>query len=152
MDESMPEGLQGAEIFWLRAQDAFKGKDKSLWGDGFSHEDINQGVIGNCWFLAAASAVAEKPERMAQVFLNKEKDLNRQGLYMMNFWQLGVPSTIVVDDYLPLREDKEKGSYKGYFAKPARDGSMWPLFLEKAFAKLHGNYLHLEAGIPILAV
>lgn len=68
----------------------------------------------------------------------------------MNFWQLGVPSTVVVDDFLPLRETKN--GYKAFFAKAAKDGSMWPLFLEKGFAKLHGNYAHLEMGSPSQAV
>ena len=86
MDEDMPEGLMGSELFWKRAFDVYQGGGRSLWGDGFSHEDINQGAIGNCWFLAAASAVAEKPERMAKIFQNSDKDLNRQGLYFMNFW------------------------------------------------------------------
>ena len=29
---------------------------------------------------------------------------------------------------------------------------MWTAVLEKAFAKYHGNYKHIEAGLPIFAV
>jgi len=82
---------------------------------------------------------------LEKIFLNKDKKLNKQGLYFMNFWALGVPSTVFVDDYLPLRQTSD-GSYKGFFANAAKDGSMWPLFLEKGFAKLHGNYSHLKSG------
>ena len=66
-------------------------------------------------------------------------------MYFMNFWALGVPSTVYVDDYL-LLQDLGNGKHKGFFANAAADGSMWPLFLEKGFAKLHGNYMHLAAG------
>jgi len=31
-----------------------------------------QGSIGNCWFMAAASAVAEVPGRMEKAFGNKD--------------------------------------------------------------------------------
>ena len=58
---------------------------------------------------------------------------------------------MVVDDYLPLRQTKG-GQWKGFFARAAKDGSMWPLFLEKGFAKLHGNYAHLDGGLPHIAV
>ena len=56
-----------AWLEWARAQDIFPGK--SLFGDGISPDDIDQGGLGNCWFLAAISAIAEKPGRMEKVFL-----------------------------------------------------------------------------------
>jgi len=70
----------------------------------------------------------------------------------MNFWSLGVPSTVFVDDYLPLRRVEGTNGYQAFFARSPEDGSMWPLFLEKAFAKHHGNYLHIELGAPSMAV
>ena len=32
----------------------------TLFGDGISADDINQGAISNCWFMGAASAIAEQ--------------------------------------------------------------------------------------------
>lgn len=43
----------------------------SLWGDGIHPEDLNQGRIGNCWFMAAASAIADIPQRIDDLFLTK---------------------------------------------------------------------------------
>lgn len=75
----------------------------SLWGsDGITPMDIRQGVIGNCWFLAAASAIAEKPERMEKIFLNNSVEMNKNGIYAVNLYALGVKHTVIVDDYLPL--------------------------------------------------
>ena len=56
-----------AFLEWARAQDILPGR--TLFGNGISPDDINQGSLGNCWFLAAISAIAEKPGRMEKVFL-----------------------------------------------------------------------------------
>ena len=47
-------------ISWVRAIDRFP--DNKFWGtEGITPMDIRQGAIGDCWFMAAASALAEKP-------------------------------------------------------------------------------------------
>lgn len=81
---------------WTRAVDM--GSNGTLFGDGISVDDINQGYIGNCWFMAAASALAEVPGRLESVFLNTDNALNAQGVYAVNLYALGVPHTVVVDD------------------------------------------------------
>ena len=81
--------------------DAFEGK--SLFGStGIRPADIRQGSIGNCWFMAAASAIAEYPGRMEKIFLNNVNEVSKLGIYAVNFYTLGVPHTVIVDDYLPL--------------------------------------------------
>lgn len=110
-------------------------------------------MLGDCWFLAASSAVAmAKPDAMKAIFANVDANaMHSQGLYTFNFWTMGVPSQVYIDDYLPLRKTHD-GTYKGFFARASKDGAMWPLFLEKAFAKNHGNYLHIEGGSMSVAV
>ena len=66
--------------------------------------DVRQGVIGNCWFMAAASALAERPQRLEKIFLNTSNQLNPSGIYGVNLYSLGVKHTIIVDDYLPLEK------------------------------------------------
>ena len=56
-------------IVWKRASEQFS--DNPFWGtDGVSPSDVIQGAIGNCWFLAMASALAEKPKRLESIFIN----------------------------------------------------------------------------------
>ena len=83
---------------WMRATEMGGTPMGTLFGDGISVDDINQGYIGNCWFMAAASAIAEVPGRLESVFLNTDNALNDQGIYAVNLYALGVPHTVVVDD------------------------------------------------------
>ena len=58
-------------IRWVRAKHQFS--ESSLWGDnGISPTDIKQGILGNCWFMVVASALAEKSNRLERVFLNEQ--------------------------------------------------------------------------------
>ncbi len=107
-------------------------------------------MLGNCWFLAAASSLAEQPQRMEKVFLNNKADLNDAGIYGVNLYSLGVPHTVIVDDYVPHFE--WNGKTMSPFSKISRDNAMWMQILEKAFAKYHGNYAHIDAGNPPTAV
>ena len=135
------------DIYWNRIQDVYE--NATLWGkQGIRPDDVRQGLLGNCWFLASASAIAEKPSRMEQVFLNLDTELNDAGIYGVNLIGLGVPYTVIVDDRIPTIKRQEKGKtvYRSPFAKLAKDGSIWMTILEKAFAKTHGNYLHIEGG------
>jgi len=40
---------------------------------------------------------------LEKVFLNTENTLNYAGIYAVQLWALGVPHTVVVDDYLPMK-------------------------------------------------
>ena len=112
---------------------------KSIIPDGeISYNDIKQGGLGNCWSLAAFQSVASHPDRMRQVFVN---DLtNPDGHYSFNFWNLGVPITITVDDRIPFMGEKPWASNFG--PKNAK----WPLLMEKAMAKMRGSYSRIDGG------
>jgi len=69
------------------------------------------------------------------------RDLNLNGVYCVCFWTGGEYQAILVDSQLP---------YQGYSPKYMRsaDHSLWPMIIEKAFAKLHGSYDNLDGGSP----
>ena len=73
--------------------------DVTLWGwDGIQPSDAVQGYLGDCWFIAAAAAVAQDPQRIRNVF--EIPVLNKSGIYAMNMFIMGVPITVVIDDKL----------------------------------------------------
>ena len=56
---------------------------------------------------------------------------------------LGVPTTVTIDDIMPLNENG-----KSIFAGVGPDKALWGMLVEKAFAKLHGDYEAIVAGDP----
>ena len=119
----------------------------TLFGDeGVSPGDMRQGAIGNCWIIAGAAALAEFPGRVEKLFLNNDNLQTETGIYGVNLYALGVPHTILIDDFLPLRKDKT------FLAHTGEDDSIWGPLLEKAFAKMHGNYEHIASGNPSYSV
>ena len=59
-------------------------------------------------------------------------------------YSLGAPIDVIIDDYVP-------GSMWGAatkFVQITDDNELWVVFLEKAFAKMHGNYPAIEGGWP----
>ena len=73
------------------------------------------------------------------------QEVNKAGIYMVRFYINGQDTPVIVDDYLPVKED---GSLA--FAS-CRDGELWVSILEKAWAKLHGTYARTEGGLPCFA-
>ena len=95
--------LEIKELTWVRASEVY-GNSPFFGKNGPDHLDILQGTWGNCWFLSAAGALAERhPDLIKDIFHNvKNNRLNKQGLYEFNFWNLGVPASTFADDFLPL--------------------------------------------------
>jgi hypothetical protein len=90
-NEAWQEMSKVRSIEWKRVSEVFD-DSYSLWGtNGITPHDIAQGSIGNCWYLAAAAALAEFPERLNRVVENEST--NEAGIYAFHFYALGVPYT-----------------------------------------------------------
>jgi hypothetical protein len=100
--------------------------------------DIKQGQLGDCWFLSALSSLAERPGLVRRLFITQE--YNPDGVYQIRLCKNGEWVTVTVDDYIPCR-------YNGgpMFSRGAGN-ELWVMLIEKAYAKLHGNYQALSSG------
>lgn len=78
------------------------------------------------------------------------KEFSEDNVYPVTFFLGGKPTRVFVDGNLPIREFKEDGeeklSYKPVLAQFPRDGSVWVAILEKAWAKVFGNYNRTASG------
>ena len=99
--------------------------------------------------MAACIAIAEYPGRVEEIFLNK--GASGAGVYALQFWALGAPITITVDDQLPVTENSD-GSISTLYAHIGPDKSIWGSIMEKAFAKYHGNYARTVGGWSVDAI
>ena len=110
--------------------------------------DIAQGQLGDCWLLAAFATLAEKPEYIQKCFLTRS--FNPRGKYTLRLYdtkaQPPLWRNITIDDWIPCGSDDTP-----LYSKP-NSNDMWPLLIEKAFAKMRGGYSHLDGGWPMDAM
>ena len=90
--------------------------------------------------IAASSVTAQDPDRIKDIFLIEK--LNSAGVYSLRLFIMGIPVTVTVDDYLPFWS----GTNSLLYGKVGPDGSLWMPILEKAAAKLFGNYEVMVGG------
>lgn len=61
--------------------------------------DIKQGQLGDCYFLAGLAALAERPDRIFNLFLLKE--MNSARYYSVKMLYKGKWMTIDMDEHIP---------------------------------------------------
>jgi hypothetical protein len=122
---------------WKRPHEFMQGHPK-LYDESIDPNDISQGALGNCWFLAAMASLAENPALVKRLFITDE--YNEFGIYQLRICKNGEWVVVTVDDYIPCTL---KG---GPMFSINRGNELWVCLLEKAYAKLHGNYWQLRAG------
>lgn len=104
--------------------------------------DIEQGALGDCYFLSALSALAEDPQRIRDLFLTEQT--NYAGCYAIRLFVNGEPRTVAIDDMFPFDDRPEKDVWAmGHVTK---DWEIWVNICEKALAKVLGSYEAVEGG------
>lgn len=139
---AVPCEIDAKELIWLRPQDMFtKDGQRYRWTVFRDPKptDIEQGALGNCWFLSALAVIAERPDILEQIVLTKQ--YNPTGLYQIRLCVDGKWQVVVLDDFFPCR----KRSRTLAFAVGRRN-QLWVPLIEKAFAKITGSYGKLLAG------
>ena len=117
------------------------GRDKPT----VSPDDVRQGLIGDGYLIASLASLAEVSQRIVNIFALYEEDPmfgKDHGLYSINIFLAGHPFELVLDDYFPCISE-EKGSA---FCQVV-DGKLWPIMIEKAWAKLYFSYDNIDSGM-----
>ncbi len=107
---------------------------------GPSENDITQGVVGDCYFLATLSSIAKLNPTIIRQDVTTETD----GTFDVKMIVSGKKQTVHVNADLPVQTDGEL-AYAGFGAQ----NSIWVAVLEKAWAvcRTHANsYGSLEGG------
>ncbi len=104
----------------------------SLFQNGIDAEDIAQGALGSCYYLAVLSSIAqEKPSYIQNMFID-----NGDNTYTVRFFNNGVANYVTVDNYLPT-DSMGRLIYSGKgsaFNDPTNE--LWVALAEKAYAQL----------------
>ncbi|BFU22619.1 calpain family cysteine protease, putative [Entamoeba histolytica HM-1:IMSS-B] len=111
-----------------------------LYENGIEPLDIQQGCLGDCYFLAALASLSEFPERIKTMIKSCGN-----GKYEITLFYMGKERHIVIDDLIPCNNGQP------FFSHNNGD-ELWVMLLEKAYAKVVGSYGEIEGGIPFLAL
>ena len=125
-------------LAWLRPAQIFNSEFKLF--DGIDENDIKQGSLGVCYMLASVSALAADPENIKRIFVFHDLKV---GFYVLRLYKNGIPIYLVVDDLIPCN----KMTKSPLFTKPIGK-EIWVLLIEKAWAKMVGNYHKAESMTP----
>ena len=127
-----------ANIEWRRCYDIPKRKFIS---QHITPSDLIQGGIGDCWLISAMSCLAEHHGALHRLFDSRRVSV--LGKYTVNLYNSVEKKwvKITIDDQIPYMKNQNKP----IFAQ-CQDNEIWPLLLEKAFAKFVGDYSKLKGG------
>ena len=126
------EWKSAREVFGEDNYDILPEKDED-----FSPNAIKQGVLGDCYFLSGLAALAEWPQRVRSLFVTDKP--NKQGRYIVRLFLNGEKFEIEVDEFFPYKH--------GFaFCHCGEEKHIWPMLLEKAYAKVFGSYQRIESG------
>ncbi len=104
----------------------------SLFQNGIDAEDIAQGALGSCYYLAVLASIAqEKPSYIQNMFIN-----NGDNTYTVRFFNNGIAQYVTVDNYLPTNSTGRLIYSSAGNAFNDSTNELWVALAEKAYAQL----------------
>lgn len=137
-----------SDLSWLRAEAYFRAhgynqEGMRLFQDGICPHDVIQGTTGDCWLLAALSALAEYPKMLETIF--QPSVFNEEGVYSIKLFD---PLTedyveIHVDDKLPVSTETNQT-----IGVCPNGSELWVILMEKAWCRLLSNEIDHSLDEP----
>ena len=152
IDEKFPPSLRSliggdlekrgewSDCIWLNPSQIFPEGEISIFKNQVDPDSLNQGRLSDCYFLASISSLAQWPDRIKNIFVNKER--NKLDCYAVRVCEMGEWKEIVVDGFFPCYKSTKRPMFT-----IGNDNELWVLILEKVWAKIYGSYAAIEQGL-----
>ncbi|KAG8737855.1 hypothetical protein FRC10_007587 [Ceratobasidium sp. 414] len=148
----------------LRVTEIFD--DPKFFVDGIQAGDISQGSLGDCWLLSALATMTTMPQLIEKICVARDEKV---GVYGFIFYRDSGWQEVIIDDYLFTKVPKwesitgreqmlyhgnkdnynasaRKGSKTLCFASCGDDEETWVPLIEKAYAKMMGDFSAVSGG------
>lgn len=114
--------------------------------DGRAHSnDIVQGSIGDCFLIGAIAAMAAAAESLGELDPLKRMFVasnQEYGVYGVMLFKNGAWEWVIIDDFVAVNPDSKQPLFAD-----ATGNEVWPMLLEKAYAKLHVCWDTIDGGL-----
>ncbi len=127
----------------------------SLFQNGISYRDVDQGGVGDCYYMASLAAAAFRtPNTIQNMFID-----NGDNTYTVRFFRNGAADYVTVDRFLPTN-NTGRARYAGWGGGTFSDNNneLWVALAEKAYAQLNqsgwigqnntNSYAGIDGGWP----
>eukprot|EP00931_Biecheleriopsis_adriatica_P007836 TRINITY_DN109089_c0_g1_i1.p1 TRINITY_DN109089_c0_g1~~TRINITY_DN109089_c0_g1_i1.p1 ORF type:complete len:710 (+),score=164.45 TRINITY_DN109089_c0_g1_i1:23-2131(+) len=140
-DAARGEGLEeNGPKAWRRMKDF--ACEAELFVGGIDCMDVMQGAVGDCWLISVIASLACRPKHLKELFYPQK--MNPSGAYAVRMYSYVQDKWVwvVVDDFVPVGVDN-----RPYFMSAHNPRELWPVLLEKAFAKVNTCYSGLSPSV-----
>ena len=124
--------------------------------------DIQQGILGDCYFLGSLMIMASTNWKLVQNLIVFD-GVQKYGFAVFQFFKDGHWQQVIIDTKLPCIEATEpanatetiqetsenkllESQFTPLYGRCKSNGEFWVQLIEKAYAKLHGNYESIHGG------
>lgn len=88
-----------------------------------------------------------RPELIQRIFHPDSRKYRKDGLYTMMLFSAKTPVIITVDDNFMCKSSAKTHAFVKLTTNENGVREIWPLLIEKAYAKLYGSYSAIEGGL-----
>jgi len=137
-------GAQSSAISWKRLSDIYSADKLALFKRNDIFSSAQQGALGDCYFISSMVQFDSRPGALEDLFVTDE--VNTATAYTLKFNVGGKDAYVTVDDYVPVTAQGWPSKLLPVYASSMFEGEIWPMIMEKAWAKLVGSYSAMESG------
>ena len=103
--------------------------------------------------MSALSIIAHtRPSLIKRIFHPESRTLRFEGMYSVLLYSGHEPHVVTVDDKFLVDDSGEHAGARLLTNITTNEREIWPLILEKAYAKFHGSYSAIEGGLVHVAL